>query len=227
MAEPFGDSGAPKRKQFRKKTRKEPQKRAKGQNPRGMVHQSVTTVRKELQRTADLATRRVHVPVRDRWGWAWRWPWCGISPCGAVCRRSMCCLLCWWRSLDRLVLARPLSFVRSSSTTPRLCGVARGRPPRFSHVRTAKRGQAQRPRHCRRGQGSRVHGPVSLPFFILTAFQNRRITFIEVPNELTAMLDAAKVADLVLLMIDAKFGFEMEQFELLNMLQTHGMPKAR
>jgi ribosome biogenesis protein BMS1 len=34
------------------------------------------------------------------------------------------------------------------------------------------------------------------------------------------------VADLVLLMIDAKFGFEMEQFELLNMLQTHGFPKV-
>lgn len=27
-------------------------------------------------------------------------------------------------------------------------------------------------------------------------------------------------------MIDAKFGFEMEQFELLNMLQTHGFPKV-
>ena len=36
----------------------------------------------------------------------------------------------------------------------------------------------------------------------------------------------AQVADLVLLMVDAKFGFEMEQFELLNMLQTHGFPKA-
>ena len=38
-------------------------------------------------------------------------------------------------------------------------------------------------------------------------------------------LDVAKVADLVLLMVDAKFGFEMETFEFLNILQTHGFPK--
>jgi len=49
---------------------------------------------------------------------------------------------------------------------------------------------------------------------------NARITLIECPNDVCAMLDLAKVADLVLLMIDAKFGFEMETFEYLNMLQT-------
>ena len=40
------------------------------------------------------------------------------------------------------------------------------------------------------------------------------------------MIDIAKVADLILLMIDASFGFEMEHFEFLNILQTHGMPKV-
>lgn len=35
---------------------------------------------------------------------------------------------------------------------------------------------------------------------------------IEVPNDLGAMVDAAKVADLVLLMIDGSFGFEMVSF---------------
>ncbi len=39
--------------------------------------------------------------------------------------------------------------------------------------------------------------------------KNRRITFLEVANEINAMIDVAKVADLVLLMIDASFGFEM------------------
>jgi len=39
-------------------------------------------------------------------------------------------------------------------------------------------------------------------------------------------LDAAKVADLVLLVIDASFGFEMETFEFLNILKTHGFPKV-
>ncbi|KAJ1554170.1 Glycoside hydrolase 2 (Mannanase, beta-galactosidase), partial [Nowakowskiella sp. JEL0078] len=40
------------------------------------------------------------------------------------------------------------------------------------------------------------------------------------------MLDIAKVADLVLLLIDASFGFEMETFEYLNILQTHGMTRV-
>ena len=34
------------------------------------------------------------------------------------------------------------------------------------------------------------------------------------------MLDAAKYADLVLLLIDGSFGFEMETFEFLNLLQV-------
>ncbi|KAJ1970520.1 Glycoside hydrolase 2 (Mannanase, beta-galactosidase), partial [Dimargaris verticillata] len=39
------------------------------------------------------------------------------------------------------------------------------------------------------------------------------------------MIDVGKVADLILLMIDAKYGFEMETFEFLNILQTHGFPR--
>lgn len=38
--------------------------------------------------------------------------------------------------------------------------------------------------------------------------------------------DLAKIADLVLLMIDGSFGFEMETFEFLNILQVHGFPKV-
>ena len=34
------------------------------------------------------------------------------------------------------------------------------------------------------------------------------------------MLDAAKYADLVLLLVDGAFGFEMETFEFLNILQA-------
>ena len=34
------------------------------------------------------------------------------------------------------------------------------------------------------------------------------------------MIDAAKYADLVLLLIDGAFGFEMETFEFLNILQV-------
>lgn len=35
------------------------------------------------------------------------------------------------------------------------------------------------------------------------------------------MIDAAKYADLVLLLVDGAFGFEMETFEFLNILQVH------
>ena len=40
------------------------------------------------------------------------------------------------------------------------------------------------------------------------------------------MIDVAKIADLCLLMINAKHGFQMETFEFLNLLQTHGMPRV-
>ena len=39
--------------------------------------------------------------------------------------------------------------------------------------------------------------------------KKRRITFVEIPNDLNAMIDVAKVADLVLMIIDASYGFEM------------------
>jgi ribosome biogenesis protein BMS1 len=67
---------------------------------------------------------------------------------------------------------------------------------------------------------SDVRGPITV-----VANKNRRITFIEVENDLAAMLDVAKVVDLALLVVDAKFGFEMETFEFLNVLQVHGFPK--
>ncbi|KIK59346.1 hypothetical protein GYMLUDRAFT_227349 [Collybiopsis luxurians FD-317 M1] len=56
--------------------------------------------------------------------------------------------------------------------------------------------------------------------------KKRRITFIECNNSLNSMIDVGKVADLVLLMIDGSFGFEMETFEFLNILQCHGFPKV-
>uniref|UniRef100_A0A0N4ZZ43 Bms1-type G domain-containing protein n=1 Tax=Parastrongyloides trichosuri TaxID=131310 RepID=A0A0N4ZZ43_PARTI len=65
-----------------------------------------------------------------------------------------------------------------------------------------------------------LKGPIS----IVTG-KTRRVTFIEVENDINSMIDIAKVADLVLLMIDASFGMEMEIFEFINICQTHGMPK--
>lgn len=64
-------------------------------------------------------------------------------------------------------------------------------------------------------------GPIS----IVTG-KARRITVLECPNDMGAMIDVAKTADLVLLLVDASFGFEMETFEFLNVLKTHGFPKV-
>lgn len=66
---------------------------------------------------------------------------------------------------------------------------------------------------------------VTGPITVVTG-KNKRITLIECPNDTAAVLDCAKIADLVLLCVDAKFGFEMETFEFLNVLQTHGFPKV-
>jgi ribosome biogenesis protein BMS1 len=66
-----------------------------------------------------------------------------------------------------------------------------------------------------------VTGPVTV-----IMGKKKRMTFFECPNDTAAMLDCAKIADLVLLCVDAKFGFEMETFEFLNILQTHGFPKV-
>ncbi|XP_044252680.1 ribosome biogenesis protein BMS1 homolog [Tribolium madens] len=65
-----------------------------------------------------------------------------------------------------------------------------------------------------------IKGPVTL-----VTGKKRRITFIECNNDINSMIDLAKVADLVLLLCDASFGFEMEVFEFLNICQVHGMPK--
>ena len=71
--------------------------------------------------------------------------------------------------------------------------------------------------------GADVEGPVTL-----VSGRVRRLTFIECPaNDMRAMLDLGKVADLVLLMVDgSRKGFEMETFEFINILQVHGFPRV-
>ena len=41
------------------------------------------------------------------------------------------------------------------------------------------------------------------------------------------MIDVTKVVDLVLLMVKAGFGLEMEMFKFLNIRQSHGFPKIK
>ncbi|XP_062989231.1 ribosome biogenesis protein BMS1 homolog [Elgaria multicarinata webbii] len=65
-----------------------------------------------------------------------------------------------------------------------------------------------------------IRGPVTI-----VSGKKRRLTIIECGCDINAMIDLAKVADLVLMLIDASFGFEMETFEFLNICQVHGFPK--
>ncbi|KAG5536403.1 hypothetical protein RHGRI_023991 [Rhododendron griersonianum] len=65
-----------------------------------------------------------------------------------------------------------------------------------------------------------VRGPITI-----VSGKQRRLQFVECPNDINGMIDAAKFADLALLLVDGSYGFEMETFEFLNILQTHGFPK--
>ena len=59
----------------------------------------------------------------------------------------------------------------------------------------------------------------------VVASKRKRLTFIECPaDSLSSMIDVSKVVDIVLLMIDGNFGFEMETMEFLNILSSSGMP---
>jgi ribosome biogenesis protein BMS1 len=49
-----------------------------------------------------------------------------------------------------------------------------------------------------------IKGPITV-----VSGKKQRLTFMECSNDMNSMIDVAKIADLVLLMIDASFGFEM------------------
>ncbi|KAL2861100.1 GTPase BMS1 [Aspergillus lucknowensis] len=62
------------------------------------------------------------------------------------------------------------------------------------------------------------------PLTVVTS-KRRRLTFLECPSDsLASAIDVAKIADIVLLMIDGNYGFEMETMEFLNVLASSGMP---
>lgn len=44
--------------------------------------------------------------------------------------------------------------------------------------------------------------------------KQRRLQFVECPNDINGMIDAAKFADLALLLIDGSYGFEMVSSQL-------------
>lgn len=62
-------------------------------------------------------------------------------------------------------------------------------------------------------------------YWFLISGKKKRLTFIEVNNDINCMIDIAKVADIVLMLIDATFGIEMEVFEFLEICRAHGSPR--
>ncbi|XP_049750621.1 ribosome biogenesis protein BMS1 homolog [Elephas maximus indicus] len=75
-------------------------------------------------------------------------------------------------------------------------------------------------RNFTRQKLTEIRGPVTI-----VSGKKRRLTIIECGCDINMMIDLAKVADLVLMLVDASFGFEMETFEFLNICQVHGFPK--
>ncbi|PIA42098.1 hypothetical protein AQUCO_02100155v1 [Aquilegia coerulea] len=76
-------------------------------------------------------------------------------------------------------------------------------------------------KHYTRHSLPEVRGPITI-----VSGKQRRLQFVECPNDINGMIDAAKFADVALLLIDGSYGFEMETFEFLNILQIHGFPKV-
>ena len=74
-------------------------------------------------------------------------------------------------------------------------------------------------KHFTKHKIDQINGTITL-----RANKKQRITLIECPNDICSMIDLAKIADIVVLVIDASLGFEMETFEFLSLLKSHGFP---
>ncbi|XP_026416866.1 ribosome biogenesis protein BMS1 homolog isoform X2 [Papaver somniferum] len=66
----------------------------------------------------------------------------------------------------------------------------------------------------------------TFPTVLVPNESGTRLQFVECPDDINGMIDAAKYADVAILMVDASYGFEQETFEFRNLLQVHGFPKV-
>ncbi|XP_012941339.1 ribosome biogenesis protein BMS1 homolog isoform X2 [Aplysia californica] len=143
---------------------------AKQRNPRAFAIQSVNKAAKAFQRTADIKTKKQHIPKVDR-----------------------------------------------TPTEPPPIVVAIIGPPKVGKSTLLK----CLIKNYTKQKLTDIQGPVTV-----VAGKNRRITFIECNNDINCMIDVGKIADLALLMVDAKQGFEMEVFEFFNICQATGFPRC-
>lgn len=75
-------------------------------------------------------------------------------------------------------------------------------------------------RQCTKQKIDMIRGIISM-----VTSKTKRMSLYECPADLVSMVDASKIADLVILTIDASVGLEIETFEMLNLLRVHGFPK--
>ena len=119
----------------------------------------------------------------------------------------------------------PLTDRRQKEAPPPACIVVMG-PPRSGKT-TLIRSIVKK--YTNQNLGGKAGGTgVEISGRAITILCNKtaRLTIIECPNDMCAMMDLAKVADLVLMVVDASFGFEMDTFEFMNVLQVAGFPKV-
>lgn len=64
---------------------------------------------------------------------------------------------------------------------------------------------------------SNVKGPITV-----RNSKNQRLTFYECNNDISSLVDLAKIADVAVVLIDMRVGFEMETFEFISLLKNHG-----
>ncbi|KAL5968761.1 Ribosome biogenesi protein bms1 [Taenia solium] len=76
-------------------------------------------------------------------------------------------------------------------------------------------------RHFGRQLVPSITGPITV-----VAGKKLRLTLIECDCNINSMIDIAKIADLILLVVNVSKGLEMYHFEFISMLQVHGMSRV-
>ncbi|GFS24785.1 ribosome biogenesis protein BMS1 [Elysia marginata] len=160
----------PKAEKKKSKNKHEQDLTARQRNPKAFAIQSVNKAAKAFRRTADIKTKKQHIPKVDR---------TPVEPPPIV-----------------VAIVGPPKVGKST--------LLRCLVKNFTKQKITG-----------------IQGPVTV-----VAGKNRRITFIECNNDINCMIDVGKIADLALLMVDAKQGFEMEIFEFFNICQATGFPRC-
>lgn len=55
--------------------------------------------------------------------------------------------------------------------------------------------------------------------------KNRRYTFYECPSDIEHVIDAIKISDMIIFLVNLRFGLQKDTFEAINMMNSFGVPK--